>query len=88
MLFIPLLASVVAPWVAVAQDVPGPYSCGPCLLQPGTDEMTLVVDHVSPVMATLEWGAVGEPMQRVEHSNPERHHIFELTGLAPGCLYS
>lgn len=88
MLFISLLASVLAPWVAVAQDVPGPYSCGPCLLQPGTDEMTLVVDHVSPVMATLEWGAVGEPMQRVEHSNPERHHIFELTGLAPGCLYS
>ncbi len=83
-----LIASALVPSLPAAQEAPQPYACGPFLLQPGTDVMTLVVDHVRPVAATLEWGAPGVPPQRVEHSGPERHHIFELTGLAPNSAYN
>lgn len=88
MVSILLIASVLVPLVAATQDAPKSYSCGPFLLQPGTDVMTLVVDQAKPVVATLEWGVVGQPPQRLEHSNPERHHIFELTGLTPNCVYN
>ena len=88
MLLPSLLASALVQLVAMAQEAPKPYSCGPCLLQPGTDEMTLVVDHVRPVPATLEWGVLGGPLQRMEHADPERHHMFALTGLTSDAIYS
>jgi hypothetical protein len=49
--------------------------------------MVLVVDHPSPVPATLEYGRVGaDSMERVAR-DPQRHHVFALTGLTPDTEY-
>jgi len=66
-----------------------PYSCGPFLLQPGTDQMTVVIDHVDPVSATLTYtrsDGTGK-QQTVGHGEAVRHHIFPLTGLSPDTEY-
>ena len=67
---------------------PQPYSCGPYLLLPGTDQMTIVIDHHSAITAELVYGienADGE--ERVAHAAPKRHHVFELNDLRPGTRY-
>jgi len=64
------------------------YSCGPFLLDPGPDRMTVVIDHEKPVTATLTLsGADGGGKKVIEHGEPARHHLFVLEGLEPGAEY-
>ncbi len=67
-----------------------PYSCGPFLLQPGSTQMTVVIDHEHPVAATLTYrpGGSREREQKLRHAEPQRHHIFNLEGLKPDTEYS
>ncbi len=67
---------------------PSPYACGPYLLLPGVEQMTVVIDHHQPVAAELLYGlehADGE--QRVVHAAVQRHHVFKLDKLRPGTRY-
>lgn len=74
--------------LTLAVAVPLPYSCGPFLLQPGTDRMTVVVDHETPVTAKLRYGIQGDAnIQVMTHESAARHHVFGLTGLRPGTQY-
>lgn len=72
---------------------PLPYACGPYLLLPGVDQMTVVVDHHLPIAAELVYG-IGvygteseDGEQRVAHAAVQRHHVFTLSGLRPGTRY-
>ena len=82
-------ALVVLGWMSVAAAELEPYSCGPFLLQPGPERMTVVVDHEAPVTATLSYRrADGEGMaQERRHPTAARHHMFALDGLAPDTAY-
>lgn len=84
-----LALSIIAATAVAATPTATPYSCGPFLLQPGTGEMTIVIDHEGPVAAQLVyWRAEGKGgKQTVRHRDAERHHVFELTGLEPGTEY-
>jgi hypothetical protein len=66
-----------------------PYSCGPFLLQPSPTQMTVVVDHVDSVKATLFYRLEdGKGKERkIQHAEPLRHHIFSLEGLQPDTVY-
>ena len=67
-----------------------PYSCGPFLLQPGPEQMTVVIDHLTPLTAKLTYrraDAAGEAPVVVEHEAAVRHHVFTLRGLKPGSEY-
>ncbi len=67
-----------------------PYSCGPFLLQPGPEQMTVVIDHLTPLTAKLTYrraDAAGEAPVVVEHEAAVRHHVFTLRGLEPGSEY-
>lgn len=65
-----------------------PYSCGPFLLQPDTDRMTVVIDHEKPVTASLTYSrADGKGKKLIEHEKPMRHHLFVLEGLEPDSEY-
>ena len=67
-----------------------PYSCGPFLLQPGPRQMTVVIDHIEPLSATLTYRrADGKGKeQRVRHDEAVRHHMFPLQELEPDTEYS
>jgi hypothetical protein len=74
-----------------------PYSCGPILLQPGPHRMVVVIDHEAPLDATLWYQPAGEKpgagidratATEIRQESPQRHHIFELTGLAAGTTYA
>lgn len=66
-----------------------PYDCGPFLLQPGTETMTIVVDHAQPVDARLTWHrADGRGKKGVINSATSRHHIFTLDDLEPDTRYA
>jgi len=65
-----------------------PFSCGPFLLAPGDQSMTVVVDHEKPKPATLRYWKRGlRARHKVEHRKPLRHHLFRLEGLTPGTAY-
>lgn len=66
-----------------------PYSCGPFLLQPGSTQMTVVIDHEHPVAATLTYRLEGgkEKEKEIRHAEPRRHHIFILDDLKPDAEY-
>jgi 3',5'-cyclic AMP phosphodiesterase CpdA len=65
-----------------------PYACGPFLLQPSSEQMTVVIDHDKPVIAKLRYGrADGDFTEAIEHASPARHHIFVLEGLEAGVEY-
>ncbi|MGK0205216.1 MAG: hypothetical protein ACI9S9_004304 [Planctomycetota bacterium] len=67
---------------------PLPYACGPYLLLPGVEQMTVVIDHNLPITAELVYGIEGEDgEQRVAHAAVQRHHVFTLSGLQPGTRY-
>lgn len=67
---------------------PLPYACGPYLLLPGVEQMTIVVDHSLPIAAELVYGIEGEDgVQRVVHATVQRHHVFKLSDLRPGTRY-
>ena len=68
---------------------PTPFSCGPFLLQPGTERMTIVIDHETPVTATLAYGRTdgADGRQERRHRTAARHHMFALDGLAPNAAY-
>lgn len=67
---------------------PLPYACGPYLLLPGTEQMTVVVDHHQAVRAELVYGLANSDVEsRVPHLQAQRHHVFSLTGLQPGAEY-
>ncbi|MFK7740607.1 MAG: metallophosphoesterase [Planctomycetota bacterium] len=84
---IALLTLLLFAQLLLAQE-PAPYACGPFLLQPGCDQMTVVVDHPQPVVAELIYGTEGgQDEQRVPHASPQRHHVFALTGLKPKTEY-
>jgi hypothetical protein len=67
-----------------------PYSCGPFLLQPGPDRMTVAVDHETPVAATLTYRQADGNGARevVRHHRPRRHHDFPLENLDPDTQYA
>ena len=67
---------------------PLPYACGPYLLLPGVEQMTIVIDHSLPIAAELVYGVEGgESEKRVVHTAIQRHHVFKLDGLQPGSQY-
>jgi hypothetical protein len=67
---------------------PLPYACGPYLLLPGVEQMTVVIDHLLPISAELVYGIEGEDGgQRVVHATAQRHHVFKLSDLRPGTRY-
>lgn len=67
---------------------PLPYACGPYLLLPGVEQMTVVIDHHLPITAELVYGIDNEDdEQRVVHKAVQRHHVFSLTNLRPGTRY-
>lgn len=72
---------------------PLPYACGPYLLLPGVEQMTVVVDHHLPIAAELIYGIEGDGVAgedsglRVVHAAIQRHHVFTLSGLRPGTRY-
>ena len=82
-MLLPLLLLVAQ---APQQESPVDFSCGPFLLQPGTRSMTVVVDHAQEQAARIQFWS-GEGVRHVEHPQAVRHHVFELTELAPDTLY-
>ena len=65
-----------------------PYDCGPFLLQPGPDRMTIVVDHEHPVEAILVYRPdAGGKAREIRRREAQRHHIFELEGLEADTAY-
>ncbi|NKB66091.1 MAG: hypothetical protein GKR89_03435 [Candidatus Latescibacteria bacterium] len=86
MIAVLLLALLAASPLMAAQ----PYSCGPFLLQPGPTQMTVVIDHETPVDATLTLRRAdkSDKEQKLRHPEAQRHHIFPLEGLHPDTQYS
>ena len=79
----PLLSALIA--VALYAE---PYSCGPFLLQPGSAQMTIVIDHESLATATLTYAPSdrGSDAQTLRHDSL-KHHIFSLDDLEPDTEY-
>ncbi|MBT3345567.1 MAG: hypothetical protein HOH74_12765 [Gemmatimonadetes bacterium] len=64
-----------------------PFDCGPFLLQPGTNTMTIVIDHAEPVEVTMTWRRADGGEKRTVARAADRHHIFTLDDLEPDTRY-
>jgi hypothetical protein len=85
------MGMAMAVWGALSGALYGePYSCGPFLLQPGSEQMTVVIDHAMPLAAKLTYSRAdnqGAAPVVVEHEAAARHHVFTLRGLEPDTVY-
>lgn len=66
-----------------------PFDCGPMLLLPAPDSLSVVVHHATPVAATLLYHPEGRDAERslIRHARASDHHLFNLSGLEPGTRY-
>ncbi len=83
-----ILRTLLLLWVGLSAAA-RPFDCGPMLLEPAPDGMTVVVHDGAAPAPTLVFYPQDHPDRRgsVRHGEPSKHHFFVLTGLSPDTHY-
>ena len=64
------------------------FDCGPMLLEPTPESISIMVHHESPVSATLSWRLEGESTRHTLVRSASMHHLFALSDLQPDEMYA